>query len=145
MLDRPAAEAGEDIVLEVSRASCRFDVSPPALTRLISREPRRILRAVEDVSFTVKRGTTFSIVGESGCGKSTLARMVVGLQRPTEGRLSFHDIRRGDGSVGPPRLQQIFQDPYASLNPRMRVRDIVSEPLVFHGIGEKSERRERVA
>ncbi|TCR67399.1 oligopeptide/dipeptide ABC transporter ATP-binding protein [Bosea sp. BK604] len=116
-------------ILTVSSASCRFDVSPPVLTRLISREPRRILRAVENISFTVERGTTFSIVGESGCGKSTLARMVVGLQRPTEGALHFHDIRRADGSLGPPRVQMIFQDPYASLNPRWRVGDVIAEPI----------------
>lgn len=116
-------------ILTVSAASCRFDVSPPALTRLLAHQPRRILRAVENVSFTVERGTTFSIVGESGCGKSTLARMVVGLQRPTEGALRFHDIRRSDGSFGPPRVQMIFQDPYASLNPRWRVGDVIAEPI----------------
>lgn len=116
-------------ILTVSAAACRFDVSPPALTRLLGHQPRRILRAVENISFTVERGTTFSIVGESGCGKSTLARMVVGLQRPTEGALHFHDIRRADGSFGPPRVQMIFQDPYASLNPRWRVGDIIAEPI----------------
>ena len=94
----PARAAGDDIILDVAAACCRFDVSAPALSRLFSHEPRRILRAVENVSFTVRRGTTFSIVGESGCGKSTLARMVVGLQRPTEGQLSFRDIRRADGT-----------------------------------------------
>ena len=123
MLDQPAILASaedktDDVVLDVSGASCRFDVSAPALSRLFSKEPRRILRAVENVSFSVKRGTTFSIVGESGCGKSTLARMVVGLQHPTEGVLNFRDIRRADGRLGPPRVQMIFQDPYASLNPR---------------------------
>ncbi|MDR6873967.1 peptide/nickel transport system ATP-binding protein [Bosea sp. BE125] len=116
-------------ILTVSAASCRFDVSAPALSRLLTREPRRILRAVETVSFTVERGTTFSIVGESGCGKSTLARMVVGLQRPTEGALHFSDITRIDGTIGPPRVQMIFQDPYASLNPRWRVGDIIAEPI----------------
>ncbi|WNJ90185.1 oligopeptide/dipeptide ABC transporter ATP-binding protein [Bosea sp. 685] len=116
-------------ILTVSSASCRFDVSAPALSRLLTREPRRILRAVETVSFTVERGTTFSIVGESGCGKSTLARMVVGLQRPTEGALHFSDITRLDGTIGPPRVQMIFQDPYASLNPRWRVGDIIAEPI----------------
>jgi peptide/nickel transport system ATP-binding protein len=123
-------------VLTVASASCRFDVSAPALTRLISREPRRILKAVENVSFTVVRGTTFSIVGESGCGKSTLARMVVGLQRPTEGLLQFHDIARADGTIGPPRVQMIFQDPYASLNPRWRVGDIIAEPIRELGLRE---------
>ena len=116
-------------ILTVTSASCRFDVSAPALSRLISREPRRTLRAVEEVSFTVARGTTFSIVGESGCGKSTLARMIVGLQRPTEGTLRFADIARADGTQGPPRVQMIFQDPYASLNPRWRVGDIIAEPI----------------
>ncbi|MFN3670795.1 MAG: ATP-binding cassette domain-containing protein, partial [Bosea sp. (in: a-proteobacteria)] len=116
-------------ILEVDSASCRFDVSAPPLSRLLSRQPRRILRAVENVSFTVRRGTTFSIVGESGCGKSTLARMVVGLQKPTDGTLRFRDIARADGGSGPPRVQMIFQDPYASLNPRWRVGDIVAEPI----------------
>jgi peptide/nickel transport system ATP-binding protein len=121
--------AEANTILEVTSASCRFDVSAPALSRLFSAEPRRVLRAVENVSFNVARGTTFSIVGESGCGKSTLARMVVGLQRPTQGMLDFKDIKRADGSVGPPRVQMIFQDPYASLNPRWRVGDIIAEPI----------------
>ncbi len=119
----------DDIILDVASASCRFDVSAPTLSRLFSKQPRRILRAVENVSFTVRRGTTFSIVGESGCGKSTLARMVVGLQRPTQGMLNFRGIRRADGTIGPPRVQMIFQDPYASLNPRWRVGDIIAEPI----------------
>jgi oligopeptide/dipeptide ABC transporter ATP-binding protein len=116
-------------ILSVDAASCRFDVSGPWLSRKLSGTPRRILRAVENVSFTIRRGTTFSIVGESGCGKSTLARMVVGLQNPTEGSLRFGDIRHPDGRVGPPRVQMIFQDPYASLNPRWRVGDIIAEPV----------------
>jgi peptide/nickel transport system ATP-binding protein len=123
------SRSSTDTILTVANASCRFDVSQPAWSRLLSRAPRRILRAVEDVSFTVQRGTTFSIVGESGCGKSTLARMIVGLQRPTEGSLRFADIRRADGTIGPPRVQMIFQDPYASLNPRWRVGDIIAEPI----------------
>lgn len=116
-------------ILSVDAASCHFDVSGPWLARKLSGTPRRILRAVENVSFTIRRGTTFSIVGESGCGKSTLARMVVGLQSPTEGSLRFGDIRHPDGRVAPPRVQMIFQDPYASLNPRWRVGEIVAEPL----------------
>ncbi len=110
-------------------ASCRFDVSAPWLQRVTSRTPRRILKAVEKVSFSVPRGATFSIVGESGCGKSTLARMIVGLQQPTAGSVRFAPITRADGSVGEPRVQMIFQDPYASLNPRWRVHDIVAEPI----------------
>ncbi len=116
-------------LLSVDAASCHFDVSGPWLSRKLSGTPRRILRAVENVSFTIRRGTTFSIVGESGCGKSTLARMVVGLQRPTEGSLRFGGIRHPDGTIAPPRVQMIFQDPYASLNPRWRVGDIIAEPV----------------
>ena len=116
-------------ILHVDAASCHFDVSSPWLSRQLSGAPRRILRAVDNVSFTIRRGTTFSIVGESGCGKSTLARMVVGLQRPTAGSLRFGDIRHGDGTMAPPRVQMIFQDPYASLNPRWRVGDIIAEPV----------------
>jgi peptide/nickel transport system ATP-binding protein len=99
------------------------------LQRVVSRTPRRILKAVQDVTFSVRRGETFSIVGESGCGKSTLARMIVGLQPPTAGRIRFADVTRADGSTGPPRVQMIFQDPYASLNPRWRVGDVIAEPI----------------
>ncbi|MCA3594495.1 MAG: ATP-binding cassette domain-containing protein [Methylobacterium sp.] len=117
------------IALTVDRASCHFDVSAPWLTRVLQRQPRRILKAVQEVSFTVRRGATFSIVGESGCGKSTLARMIVGLQPPTEGRLDFAPLALADGSKAAPRVQMIFQDPYASLNPRWRVGDIIAEPI----------------
>ena len=84
---------------------------------------------MNQVSFSVPRGATFGIVGESGCGKTTIALMNVGLQAPTAGSVRFGEIRRTDGTVGPPRVQMIFQDPYASLNPRWRVGDIVAEPL----------------
>jgi oligopeptide/dipeptide ABC transporter ATP-binding protein len=117
-----------DIILKVEDAACWFDVSPPWLSRVIERRPRRLLKAVDGVSFTVRRGTTFSIVGESGCGKSTLARLVVGLIRPTRGTLAFGAIADA-GSEAAPRVQMIFQDPYASLNPRWRVADIVAEPI----------------
>jgi peptide/nickel transport system ATP-binding protein len=116
-------------ILSVTGASCHFDVSAPWLQRVVHRTPRRRLKAVEDVSFTVRRGTTFSIVGESGCGKSTLARMIVGLQPPTAGAIRFGSIGKADGTTGTPRLQMIFQDPFASLNPRWRVGDIVAEPV----------------
>ncbi|NIX78316.1 ATP-binding cassette domain-containing protein [Microvirga sp. c23x22] len=105
------------------KVTCLFDVSAPLLNRLIERQPRRTLRAVDGVSFEVKRGTTVSLVGESGCGKSTMARLLVGLHRPTSGEIRF------PGEGGRPRVQMIFQDPYASLNPRWRVRDIIAEPI----------------
>jgi peptide/nickel transport system ATP-binding protein len=106
-------------LLSLSRVSRDFDVSLPWLNRVIEREPRRRLRAVDDVSFEVARGETLALVGESGCGKSTLARLVVGLYAPTAGRVEF----RGR------RMQMIFQDPYASLNPRWRVKRIIGEPI----------------
>ncbi|MCC6470347.1 MAG: ATP-binding cassette domain-containing protein [Alphaproteobacteria bacterium] len=118
-----------DIMLTVEDAACWFDVSPPWLARVVERRPRRLLKAVDGVSFTVRRGTTFSIVGESGCGKSTLARLVVGLIQPTRGRLSFGRVDEAAGAGAAPRVQMIFQDPYASLNPRWRVADIIAEPI----------------
>jgi peptide/nickel transport system ATP-binding protein len=106
-------------LLSLHGVSRDFDVSRPLLNRVIEREPRRILRAVDRVSFEINAGETLALVGESGCGKSTVARLIAGLYAPTEGRIEF----RGQ------RLQMIFQDPYASLNPRWRVKDIVAEPL----------------
>jgi peptide/nickel transport system ATP-binding protein len=107
-------------LLKLESVSRDFDVSRPWLNRVIEREPRRLLRAVDRVSFEVRPGETLGLVGESGCGKSTVARLIVGLYAPTEGRLEF----RGR------RMQMIFQDPYASLNPRWRVRDIIGEPMM---------------
>lgn len=118
-----------DTALTVSGVSCHFDVSRSWLNRTLSGGGRRVLRAVHDVSFSIERGTTFSIVGESGCGKSTIAKMIAGLQRPTAGEITFAPIERADGSFGAPRVQMIFQDPYASLNPRWRCGDIIGEPI----------------
>jgi peptide/nickel transport system ATP-binding protein len=118
-----------DAILEARDLTCHFDVSPPWLSRVVERRGRRILKAVDGVSFAVRRGSTFSIVGESGCGKSTLAKLVVGLVRPTAGTIAFGTAPGADGAPRTPRLQMIFQDPYASLNPRWRVEDIVAEPL----------------
>jgi peptide/nickel transport system ATP-binding protein len=126
--------------VEVVDLARYFDVSPPWLTRLLERRPRQILRAVDGVSFGIARGETFSLVGESGCGKSTVARLIVGLYAPTRGAVRFDgtDLRalRSRRALGPfrRRLQMIFQDPYASLNPRWRVRDIIAEPLRAFGL-----------
>jgi peptide/nickel transport system ATP-binding protein len=106
-------------LLELDAVSRDFDVSRPWLNRVIEGEPRRSLRAVDGVSFAVNPGETLALVGESGCGKSTVARLIVGLYAPSEGRIAF----RGR------RMQMIFQDPYASLNPRWRVKKIVAEPI----------------
>ena len=129
----------EAAIFEARDLSRHFDVSKPALQRLLSREPRRTLRAVDGVSFAIPRGTTFSLVGESGCGKSTVARLAVGLYAPSGGQALFEgqDLAQARKSVAQRRrMQMIFQDPYASLNPRWRVSDIVGEPIRAFGIAE---------
>jgi peptide/nickel transport system ATP-binding protein len=112
------------ILLRLDSVSRDFDVSRPWLNRVLEREPRRLLRAVDDVSLEVAKGETLALVGESGCGKSSVARLIVGLYPPSAGRIAFHGRR----------MQMIFQDPYASLNPRWRVKDIVAEPMRILGV-----------
>jgi peptide/nickel transport system ATP-binding protein len=112
---------------------------------------RRVLRAVDGVDLTVQRGETVGLVGESGCGKSTLARLVTRLHYPTEGVIRFagQDITHAAQAEIRPlrrRMQMIFQDPYASLNPRMSVGQILAGPLKLHGIVQgEAEARRRVA
>ena len=127
-------------ILQVEGLTKRFDVSAPMLRRLVRREGRSLLTAVDDVSFTIPRGQTMSLVGESGCGKSTVARLVVGLYQPSAGRIVFdgQDLAslRTRRAMKPVRrrFQMIFQDPYASLNPRWRVSEIIAEPIRAHGL-----------
>ena len=117
-----------------------FDVSPPWLNRVLERKPRVLLHAVDGVSFTIERGKTLALVGESGCGKSTVARLLVGLYGPTRGGFQFDGqdahaaFKTPEGRQLRRRIQMIFQDPYASLNPRWIVQDIIGEPLREHGI-----------
>ncbi len=107
------------------------------------------VRAVDDVSFTIEEGETFGLVGESGSGKTTTGRCILRLVEPTSGEVRF----KGEDVLGFSRkrmrrarrdMQIVFQDPYSSLNPRMRVGEIIEEPLVIHRIGSKAERRARV-
>ncbi|MEI4485353.1 ABC transporter ATP-binding protein [Frigidibacter sp. MR17.14] len=114
-----------DNAVEVDALTRVFDVSDPWLNRMIERKPRRTLRAVQEVTFTVPKGRTLALVGESGCGKSTVARLVTGLYPPTEGAITFAPGRDGR----PMMAQMIFQDPHASLNPRWKVGDIIAEPI----------------
>jgi len=117
-----------------------FDVSQPLLNRLIERRRKALLRAVSDVSFAIGGRETLALVGESGSGKSTVARMVVGLLRPTAGDVSIDGIdmwsakRSRERRLLRRRLQMIFQDPYASLNPRWRVDRIIADPIIAFGL-----------
>jgi len=129
-----------------------FDVSAPWLNRVIERKPRQMLNAVDGVSFEIERGKTLALVGESGCGKSTVARLLVGLYEPTRGGLNFdgQDVhaafKSADSQKMRQRIQMIFQDPYASLNPRWTVEAIIGEPLQEHGlIKDAAELKARVA
>ena len=142
--------AADEIVV-VSGLRRIFDVSSPWITRLIDREPRRLLKAVDGLDFAIARGETLGIVGESGSGKSTLARMIVGLLQASAGRVTIDgiDIAATDDAAArravQRRIQMIFQDPYASLNPRWRVGDIIAEPILAFGLrletGPPSKRR----
>ncbi len=117
---------------------------------VVVRRATGVLRAVDGVSFRIGRGETLALVGESGCGKSTTARLVMRLVEPTAGSVWFEgeDITRLGGERLRRlrrRVQIVFQDPFASLNPRMTIGDTLEEPLVVHGLGDKAKRRARVA
>jgi peptide/nickel transport system ATP-binding protein len=134
-------------LIEVGRD---FDVSRPWLNRVLEGAPRQLLRAVHTVSLDVARGETLALVGESGCGKSTVARLIVGLYALSRGRIEFDGVDLAAAGAGATaqrrRMQMIFQDPYASLNPRWRVRDIVAEPIRVLGLAKSGdEERARVA
>jgi len=139
-------------ILEVENLSKSFDVSAPLLRRLVRGEGRATLKAVDGINFAIPKGKTLSLVGESGCGKSTVARLVVGLYEPTAGKVVFdgNDMSgkrsRRDMAGLRRRFQMIFQDPFASLNPRWRVHDIIAEPIRAHGIAsDEREITRRVA
>ena len=132
-------------VLEVEGLTKHFAVRKGVLQRVVGH-----VHAVDGVSFTIGAGETLGLVGESGCGKTTVGRTILRLIEPTAGtiRIEGRDITRlGRSELRPFRrqMQIIFQDPFSSLNPRMRAGDIVGEPLKIHGIESKSERRQRVA
>ena len=108
------------------------------------------VHAVDGVSFRIDRGETLGLVGESGCGKSTVGRTLLKLIEPTEGRIfvngeNITDLDRAQMLPYRQRMQMIYQDPYASLNPRMTAGDIVEEPLIIHRVGDRQERKDRVA
>jgi len=135
-----------DVLLDVQGLKMYFPITEGILIQYHIGD----VKAVDDISFTVRRGETLGLVGESGCGKSTTGRAVLQLYRPTAGHVYFdgvdlttlkgEELRRMRR-----RMQMIFQDPYASLNPRMTVGDIVGEPLEVHGIAKGKEKLDRVA
>lgn len=140
-----------EALVEVNDVVRTFDVSAPWLNRVIERRPRLLLHAVDGVSFSIPRGQTLALVGESGCGKSTIARLIVGLYDTNRGSVSFDGedvhatLRSSRSHALRQRIQMIFQDPYASLNPRWTVEAIVGEPLSEHGlIAGKADLAERV-
>lgn len=138
-------------LVQVRGLALRFDVSAPRLARWLTRQPRLYLQAVAGLDFAIERGRTLALVGESGCGKSTVARLVTGLLTPDQGEvcidgLPLHSsLQSSQGRLLRRRVQMVFQDPYASLNPRWRVRDIVAEPLRELGLAaDDKQQRARV-
>ena len=136
-------------VLEVKGLSKFFPIK-----RGFFRKTVGVVRAVDNISFEIKKGETLSLVGESGCGKSTTARCIIRAHDPTDGEILFHtDDETVDLAqlsmidIRPYRrqMQMIFQDPFSSLNPRMNIYEIISEPLLVHEVGDKEEREARVA
>ena len=146
-LDHPAVKP----LVTVHDLAMTFDVSPSLLTRIVERQPKLFLHAVDGVSFEIEKGKTLALVGESGCGKSTVAKLMVGLYQPTRGNMTFDDMDAHATYKSPrglklrERIQMIFQDPYASLNPRWIVEDIIGEPLLEHSIiTDKAELKAKV-
>lgn len=126
-------------LVKVNNLTRRFDVSKPFLNRVIEREEKKFLTAVNDVSFEIMKGETFALVGESGSGKSTIAKLIVGLLKASEGEILFDGnamSTKGGAQMRDlrSRFQMIFQDPFASLNPRWRVKDIIAEPILAYGL-----------
>jgi peptide/nickel transport system ATP-binding protein len=137
----PVPDAARPLV-EVKGLGRVFDVSKPWLNRITEGLPRRLLTAAAEVSFAIDKRETFALVGESGSGKSTVAKMVVGLIAPTTGEVIIDGISMSDRKHEAARrrlrrrIQMVFQDPYASLNPRWRALDIIAEPLRAFGISQ---------
>jgi oligopeptide transport system ATP-binding protein len=141
----PGAARPRAPLLEVRQLAVHF----PIVRGFLRQQVVGAVRAVDGVEFHVAPGETVGLVGESGSGKTTTGRAIIGLVRPTSGEIRFEGHNLGDGSSrrrsgAHRRLQMIFQNPFASLNPRMTIGNIVADPLRVHGIGTEAERRERV-
>ena len=137
-----------EVLLSVENLMKHFPLEKGLIAKIFSRRSE-VVHAVDGISFTIKNGETFGLVGESGCGKSTTARLILRLIEPDHGKVFFEgkDILALDKKEMKRirrKMQLIFQDPYASLNPRMTVEEIVGENLVVHGIAKGREKRKRV-
>jgi len=141
-------------LLELSKVTKRFVRRLDAIEKLASwmgaRVSEQVVQAVDQVSLTVDRGEVVGLVGESGCGKSTLGRMVAGLIEPTDGTIRYDgqalsQARDAQSRRDRLRLQMVFQDPMSSLNPRMKVQDLIGESAVYHGLIRKQDQRDHVA
>ena len=135
-----------DILLQVRDLKVYF----PVTAGLIFQRKVADVKAVDGVTFYIRKGETLGLVGESGCGKSTTGRAILQLYRPTSGSVMFGEteltqLKGGDLRRMRRKMQMIFQDPYASLNPRMSAGAIIGEPLAIHGLAKGDQRRERVA
>jgi oligopeptide transport system ATP-binding protein len=140
----PAANGRSDALVQVTDLKMHFPIRRGLLQRTVG-----AVKAVDGVTFEVRQGETLGLVGESGCGKSTTGRALLQLYRPTSGSVLFEgqDLTKLHGESlrrKRQRMQMIFQDPYASLNPRMTVGDIIGEPLEVHGLARPNERRQKV-
>ncbi|MBF7084017.1 dipeptide ABC transporter ATP-binding protein [Desulfallas sp. Bu1-1] len=133
-----------EVLVDVRNLKKYFNMSMGFVKR-----QRPVLKAVDDVSFSIARGETLGLVGESGCGKTTLGRTLLRLYEPTAGKVFYRGqnifaYNRGEMQRIRRKMQIIFQDPYASLNPRMTVSDIIGEPLDIHGLVRGDDRKERI-
>ena len=139
------SQNGKEVLVRVKELKKHF----PITRGIVIQRQVGAVKAVDGVSFDVVKGETLGLVGESGCGKSTTGRTILQLYRPTAGEVLFEDMNLAELKGGPlrrmrRRMQMIFQDPYASLNPRMTVGNIIGEPLEVHGVATGKARRERV-
>ncbi len=139
------ADTGRQGLIDVKNLKMYF----PVTAGIMIQKKVADVKAVDDVSFFVRKGETLGLVGESGCGKSTTGRAVLQLYKPTEGSVNFDGtelttLKTKELRSFRRRMQMIFQDPYSSLNPRMNVQSIIAEPMVIHGLHKGSERRDRI-